>query len=259
MANNSKEKQKEYDAKRAGQRGRNFNFVAYPDDLPENWTEMLDNTRIRWIEGPLHDRDQWTVEDEQENPEHKAGEYKKPHKHCLAMFDSVKSVKNVVEFLKGLFGESDSGSIPGIPTPELTADRSGSVRYMAHLDNPTKAQYDVADIIGHNGADPQEIIRFSLSEQLSKMRDMEDYIEKHNICYLTDFSSQIRAERPDWYQILATKNTYYFNAVIRSIREKNNDCKYNKKYDMNTLLSNAIDRGMIYIDADTGELKVKDN
>lgn len=255
MANNTKDKQKEYDLKRAGTRGRNFNFIVYPDDLPENWVELLDNTRIRWIEGPLHDKDVFTAEDEAKNEEHKAGQTKKIHKHCLAMFESVKTVKQVVEFFKGIFGESETGSIIGIPTPELTADRSGSVRYMAHLDHPSKAQYDVADIIGHNGADPQEIIRFSLSEQLNKMREMESYIDMHNICYLTDFTSQIRDDRPDWYQIVATKNTYYFTALIRSRREKNNDIS--KKTDISKMLSDAIDSGRIYIDEETGELKVK--
>lgn len=218
MPSSNKEKQKEYDEKRAGTRGRNFNFIVYPDDLPDNWTEILDETRIRWVEGPLHDRDCWTEEDEKKNPEHVAGVVKKAHKHCMAMFESVKTVKQVTEFFQGIYGTSDSGGIVGVLSPVLTSDRSGSVRYMAHLDNPSKAQYDVADIIGHNGADPNEIIRFSLSETLHKMIEIEKYIEQNDITELAVLSARIRSDHMDWYQILSTKNTVYFNAFIRSRR-----------------------------------------
>ena len=37
MAKNSKQKQREYDAKRAGQRTRNWTVIFYPEDLPEDW------------------------------------------------------------------------------------------------------------------------------------------------------------------------------------------------------------------------------
>lgn len=245
MPSSNKEKQREYDAKRAGKRGRNFNFIVYPEDLPENWVQLLDDTHIRWIEGPLHDKDAFTAEDEQKNPEHKEGQLKKEHKHCMAMFESVKTVAQVVDFFKGLFGESENGAIIGVLTPDLTADRSGSVRYMAHLDNPTKAQYDVADIIGHNGADPQEIIKFSISEQLHKMIEMEKYIEQHKIIDLSDFAARIRDEHIDWYQILTTKNTFYFNCFIRSRRERAKEAE---------ALQRALDEGAAYVD-DNGEIR----
>lgn len=241
MAKNSSDKQKEYDARRAGTRGRNFNFIVYPDDLPDNWMELLDESRIRWIEGPLHDKDVFTAEDEQKNPEHKAGELKKAHKHCMAMFESVKNVNQVTEFFKGVFGESDTGSIVGCLTPVLTADRSGSVRYMAHLDNPSKAQYDISDIVGHNGADPQEIIRFSLTETLAKMIEMEKFIEDNQILYLSSFAARIRESHPDWYQILVTKNTYYFSCFIRSRCDQ-----YKEKHEK----EKALDTGNAYIDDD---------
>ena len=31
--------------------------MVYPESAPENWREILDETRMRWIESPLHDRD----------------------------------------------------------------------------------------------------------------------------------------------------------------------------------------------------------
>lgn len=237
--NKQKEAQKKYDEKRAGTRSRNWNVIVYPDDLPENWADKIDETHIRWIEGPYHDRDTWTAEEEAENPEHKAGEVKKLHKHCLLMFENNVNQKRVTELLKGIFGESETGSIPGVLSPIICPDRSGAVRYMAHLDSPSKAQYDVSDIVGHNGADPQEIIKFSMSETLHKMIEMEQFIEKADITSLCDFAPMIREDHIDWYQILTTKNTYYFNCFIHS--------RYEKKKAAQDI-QRAIDEGKAYID-----------
>lgn len=38
-------------------KGRDWAFVVYPESAPENWREILDETRMRWIESPLHDKD----------------------------------------------------------------------------------------------------------------------------------------------------------------------------------------------------------
>lgn len=248
MANNSKEVQKKADQKRAGKRGRNFNFIVYPGDAVSNWKQKLDDTGLKWIEGPVHDRDTWTVEDEQENPEHKAGELKKVHNHNMLMSDGIKSLDQITNLLKGIFGETETGSIKGCLLPVLAADRSASVRYMAHMDNPTKAQYDVADIIGHNGVDPNEIIKFSMSETLEKMVAMEQFIEDNHITSPHVFAQRIRDEHRDWYQIYVTKNTYYFNAILKSHAEAKKEAK---------ALQEALEEGRAYMDEKTGEIKYK--
>ena len=214
MAKNSKAKQREYDAKRAGQRTRNWAVIFYPEDLPEDWMEQVDGLLVKWIQSPLHDRDF--------NPD---GEPKKVHYHTLFMFDSIKTQDQVAEIFKDLFGESESGSIVGVATPQRVTDRCGVVRYMAHLDNPNKAQYDPAEIIGHNGADPAEIMRYSATEKREMVVAMEEFIEQNDITELADFSEAIRYDRPEWHVILSTQMTVYFNAFIRSCRHKKQEGK----------------------------------
>lgn len=249
MATNSKEKQKEYDKKRAGKRGRNFNFLVYPDDAVSDWVERLDETHLRWIEGPLHDRDVWSDTDEAENPEHKKGEFKKAHKHCMLMCDGIKSIEQATNILRGVFGvNEETGTMTGCAFPELTADRSATVRYMAHMDNPTKAQYDISDIIGHNGADPTDIIKFNMSEVLQKMVEMEHFIEDNQISCPHVFAQRIRDEHRDWYQIYVTKNTYYFNAILKSHAEAKKEAQ---------ALQEALEEGRAYLDEETGEIKYK--
>lgn len=216
MANSNDKKyadrKKRYEEKRAGQRTRNWTAIFYPEDLPDDWKGLLDGSLVKWVESPLHDRD--TNAD---------GTPKKPHHHVLLMFDTVKTVNQVETLLKGIYGASESGSIVGVAKPQRVGDRCALVRYMAHMDNPDKAQYDVADIVGHNGADPAEILRYSATETLAMMVAMEEFIEENGITELADFSAAIRYEKPEWYTILATKHTRYFDAFIRSRRYKVRD------------------------------------
>lgn len=220
MAKNNKETQRKADAKRAGQRTRNWTTIFYPEDLPEDWQARVDKLLVRWVESPLHDKDVYTAEDEADNPEHKANTAKKKHVHALFLFDSVKNQEQVVALLKSVFGESENGSIPGVLMPQICGDRCALVRYMAHLDHPNKARYDVKAIVGHNGADPMEILKFSATETREMIIAMEEYIEDHGIVELADFSRAIRYDRPEWHTLLATKMTTYFNGFIRSCRHK---------------------------------------
>lgn len=204
-----KEAERRHDAKRAGTRTRNWTVIFYPEDLPDDWQKMLDELLIGWIEGPLHDQDV-----------NADGSPKKPHVHTLLMFETMKTAKQVSELLKGIFGESESGSIVGVAAPQQAMNRNSVVRYMAHLDNPEKAQYDVAGIRGHNGADPAEILRYSATEKREMVVAMEEFIESHNITELADFSEMIRYDKPEWHVILTTQMTLYFNAFIRSCRHR---------------------------------------
>lgn len=205
----NKRAEREYDSKRAGRRSRNWTVIFYPDDLPEGWPSSMDENHVRWIEGPLHDKDL-----------NADGSPKKPHVHALLLAENVKTKEQIVDLLKGIFGESESGSIVGAAIPQIVSDRCAVVRYMAHLDNPEKVQYDVNDIKGHNGADPAEILRYSVTETREMIIAMEEYIEQNGIIELSDFSAAIRYEHPEWHTLLATKMTVYFNAFIRSRRHK---------------------------------------
>lgn len=231
--NKRKEVKRKYDEKRAG-RTRNYTVVLYPDDLPEDWKEIIDDTHVKWIESPLHDKDL--------NPD---GQPKKIHHHALFMFENVKTLEQVKDYFKQMFGEAETGSIIGVATPQTVSDRCALVRYFAHLDNPSKAQYDVADIIGHNGADPAEIMRYSQTETLEMMKEIERYIEKHNITELCDLSAMIRDSHPEWYMIVVTRNTYYFTNFLRSQRHK-----LREQDEVVTIIKN----GQAYIN-ENGEIK----
>ena len=236
MAKNKKSVQKKADAKRAGTRTRNWTAIAYPEDLPEDWKEQLDELKFRWVESPLHDADV-----------NADGKPKKPHHHLLFMLGSVVNSERVMTMLGDTFGTSESGSVVGFAEVQQVSDRGALVRYMAHLDNPDKAQYDVNEIVGHNGADPAELLRYSATETREMIIAMEEYIEEHMITELSDFSKAIRYEFPEWHTILATKMTTYFSAFIRSRRHK-------------VYLERSVVQSQLNADVDleTGEVKERD-
>lgn len=185
---------------RGSDRTRNWMIVVYPDSAPKNWREYLDETHIEWVESPLHE---WDV-----NP---TGEVKKPHWHVLLMFGGVKSYEQVCDFIQPL----------NCPIPQRCHNAKAMVRYMAHLDNPEKFQYNVADIVSHGGVDIAELLRPSSSERYSLIREMTDYIKENQITEFCDFMFYAMSERyDDWFPLLCDSSAYVIGLVIKSQRHR---------------------------------------
>lgn len=194
--NKRREIQKRADEKRRGTRALSWCAVVYPDSAPADWRDILDSNHIQWIESPLHDKDL--------NP---TGEPKKAHWHILLQFEGVKTqeqVKAVLEPLK-------------CPIPIMCKSAKGTVRYMAHLDNPEKHQYNPKDIIGHGGADVAAYFTPTASEVEALIIEMEDFVVKYNISEYQDLVYYARRERTDWHNALMQKS-YTIERFIKSHR-----------------------------------------
>lgn len=181
-------------------RTRNWTVIVYPESLPNNWRDILDEEHIQWIESPLHDKD--TNVD---------GEIKKEHYHLLFMFESVKSYEQVLEITKRL-----EGSIP-----QKCNGAKGLVRYMAHLDNPEKFQYSRSDIIGHGGADVAELLKPTSSDRYVLIREMIEYVRENEIVEIQDLIDYSIAHRmDDWFPLLCDNSAYVVGTYIKSIRHR---------------------------------------
>lgn len=185
---------------RGAGRTRSWTFVLYPESAPADWRDELDQKHIAWIESPLHDKD-FDVD----------GVIKKPHWHILLLFDSVKDFHQVEEITKSL----------NAPIPQKAASAKALVRYMAHLDNPDKYQYDKGLIIGHGGADVADLLRPSASDRYVLISEMLDYVEECDVtefCDLMDFARRNRFE--DWFPLLCDNSAYVVSQHIKSKRYK---------------------------------------
>ena len=181
-------------------RTRNWTIVLYPESAPPNWRDILDEEHIPWIESPLHDKDL-----------NANGEHKKAHWHILLLFEGKKSYKQVSELTDKL----------NATIPQRTASAKGLVRYMAHLDNPDKVQYDKSKIIGHGGADVAEYLKPTSSSRYQLIREMVEYIKDNEIvemCELVEYAMSERFE--DWFPLLCDNSAYIMDSVLKSYRHR---------------------------------------
>lgn len=181
-------------------RTRNWTIVLYPESAPENWRQILDDMHIEWIESPLHDKDI-----------NANGETKKAHWHILLMFGGVKTYEQIKEVTDKL----------NAPIPQRCHNSKAMVRYMAHLDNPDKAQYNTSDIKAHGGVDLAEMLRPSSSERYIIIRDMISYVRINGIAEFQDLMDYASTEHfDDWFPLLCDNSAYVVNQYIKSQRHR---------------------------------------
>jgi len=184
-------------ANKKNERTRNWCFILYPESAPENWRELLDESRIEWVESPLHDKDV--------DPD---GEAKKPHHHILLLFPGPKTFEQVQELT-----DKVKATIP-----VKCQSAKGTVRYMAHRDNPEKYQYNWADIKCHGGADLDSICAPTCSERIEILVDIVDYIENNHITEFQTLAVWAKDNNRDWFNVMMNFSTLSINACIASNR-----------------------------------------
>lgn len=175
-------------------RTRNFATVVYPESAPEGWQDTLAGYCIPAFISPLHDKDT--------NP---TGEPKKPHYHVMLMFDGKKSLEQVAEVFK---------SIGGVGC-EVVQHIRGYARYLCHLDNPEKAQYDTAHVRSLGAADYISIIGLA-SDKYVAIGEMQDFCEKYNVVSFYALSKYARSNRQDWHRILCDSAAVFMREYLQS-------------------------------------------
>ena len=152
-------------------RASKWTFLLYKDSMPENYLDILERMRTPYALSPWHDKDV--------NKE--TGELKKPHKHGVLFFDSLKSYSQVSELLT-----------ENLNTPahiEIVMSPSGLYNYFTHADNPEKTRYDVNDIECGCGFDREKFIlkndhEFFLAQAIDVI-DTMGFVEFGKLCSRT--------------------------------------------------------------------------
>lgn len=205
MARERTEADKAYDAKRAGQRTRNWAFLIYPESAKENWRDILGTMAIPAFVSPLHDQDVWTAYDEQDNPEHVCDTPKKAHYHVMFMFNAVKTNAQVMELVERL-GGTQCVKIEDVRAYAL---------YLCHTGQKNKAQYDRDLVEQYGGADYAEVTE-GTRDKVQAIAEMEDFVEEQGITSYAALSRYARMNRPDWYRVLVW-NGAHLKAVMQAM------------------------------------------
>lgn len=190
-----------------GKKGRTrvFACVVYPDSAPANWLDRLTEQHVPAFVSPLHDQDK--------DPD---GSQKKPHWHVMLMFEGVKSQEQVDEMLDEVLGQNR------VKHYEKVNSTRGYARYLCHMDNPEKAQYDKSEVRCLSGADYEEVIALP-SDDWAVLEDIFDYLEESGELYYSRFINYCRHYRRDWFKLLMKRYSYVVIQWLKSESQARRD------------------------------------
>lgn len=175
-------------------RKRNWVFVVYPESAPEDWREQLRALLVPGYISPLHCDD--TNAD---------GSKKKPHWHVVLTFKGLKTFEQVKEITDALHA----------PGPQPCKDIRAYARYLCHLDNPEKAQYQPAEVESLGGNDYLETIK-SAADTDTALSEMMDWCIENRCTSFFKLGNYARRERSDWFRVLTSQRTVFLTAWLKS-------------------------------------------
>ncbi len=183
-------------------KGRIWASVGYPESLPTNWLDRLQETGLQIAISPLHNKDL--------NP---TGEIKKEHYHIIFNYEGPTTYNHVKELCDSL----------NMTIPIKLESLRGMYRYHLHLDNPEKFQYDDRDRILLNGFDTNQVNELTRTEIDKLKKEIQQFIVDNNILEYSDLL--IILIENDLMQMwsVAANHTIFFNTFITSIRHKLKD------------------------------------
>ena len=180
-------------------RARGWTWIVYPESAPEDWRELLQAQAFPFAVSPLHDKDL-----------NADGSFKKPHWHVVAYFSGKKSRKQVQEL-------TDLTHSPGAQSVQ---DLRGIVRYLAHMDNPEKAQYPVDEIQAFGGF---EVMKYILSgaTKTATLNEIIDWIIANDVTEYADVVEYARVFKPQtWGALIFEGYTILLNSYCTSRRHR---------------------------------------
>lgn len=175
---------------------RNWAFVAYPESMPKNWIEILQETGAPIAISPLHDKDK--------DPDEKE---KKAHYHFIICYSGPTSF-NVVKRLTDRLNA---------PIPIALEQVRGYYRYFTHKDNPEKYQYNEKDIKCLNGFAISDFIELTRSEISKIKQEIRSIIRDNSLVEYSELMDFLDILGNSQYIEIAENNTLHFNAYLRSL------------------------------------------
>src|SRR5699024_2546871 len=132
------------------------------------------------------------------------------------MYDGVKSYNQILELTERI----------NATVPQRCGSAKGLVRYMLHMDNPEKYQYDGEGMIAYGGADILEMLKPTSARRYEMFKEMTSVIVENDIREYADLWTYAMAHRFDvWFPLLADNGTLAINTFIKSRSHRIKDNK----------------------------------
>ena len=193
--------------KKVESRYRNFGTVVYPDSAPENWMDIVSDIHVPCFISPLHDQDVNPV----------GNEPKKPHYHVMFMYEGKKSRNQILEVFS---------SFGGVGCEVINSIR-GYARYLCHLDNPEKHQYNPENVKSFAGADYLNICSLA-TDKYKAIGDMMDFCNLECIFSFSYLCRYAKEYRYDWYRILCDSGAFIMKEYLKGLKWEIDNCEVPK-------------------------------
>ena len=181
-------------------RSRHWTFLVYPDSekLDKHWRDTLSEMGLQVAISPLHDKDK-----------NKDGTEKKPHFHCVLVFDSVKAREQVQEICRTIGTNEQCQRVLNL---------KGTMRYLCHMDDPQKAQYGIDDVQIIGGIDYKRIITTDEDEDKNangQIAQIMRHIYEKGLFNFAECAEYLLIEEPELFTALR-KYAYFFGQYFKS-------------------------------------------
>lgn len=233
-----------------GEKARNVTTIVWLEDLQKlgygyyDFAGYLQALQMECCISPLHDRDMYTPEDVRawlkRNPDvydpetgdiapenvdrvPKVGDPKKSHIHLMLRSKGARTGKwwsSVFEEF-GLTIRENSWAVVG--------NVDSTIRYMAHLDNHEKAQYDALDVLGFGGIDLSPLVTTTGSEKLRILVDLQEYVLANGIKTYRSLVNYAFGTHNVDYIACVTGRASYWTGYFNSWRTEEQDAAARKK------------------------------
>lgn len=202
-------------------RAKNYTLVVYPDDMPENWLEIMREDMFDMVISPIHDKDV--------NPD---GEPKKAHYHLL--------VSAGTSWIRMSTLANWGKKLKGIARPQKCSNPKGLVRYMIHQDNPEKYQYNKADIRVIGQYDIESFFKATIGEDRETRKEIMHFIIDNDIVEFADLVEYCLVHNETWDDYLAN-NTLYIKNYVSSRRFRDIERKREAELEKMSILEKDIE------------------
>lgn len=181
-----KKKQWEKENRQGGKSRKIWWGVLYEESAPENFLTLMKESGYEGL-AMKHDRDATAT-----------GEHKKDHWHVVIRFSHARLRKEAEEVLAG-FGVAKQ-------TIQPRDSWTAVARYLCHMDDADKAQYDPADVVEFGGADYLSAVKRT-ADKYRIVAEMQDWVMEpmaagerpRTFAELNDYA---RAENLEWFMAL---------------------------------------------------------
>lgn len=198
-------------------KARAWGFIIYPQDKEtnEHWLDCLYNTHLRGCISPLHNKDKWSEFDVMSKKEYceqnkiKVGDKKKPHHHCMVVYNNPTTAKNILTILH-------ENHLENVNYVEPICSIRGSYDYYTHKFNNEKEKYDEKDIIVFNNFNIHDYCDLSSIESMNIKTWLIRFIQESNIYSYNVLINRL-IDLNSYDELNCAMNQYnFFNTYLKS-------------------------------------------